>query len=927
MIPPGLRRRPVRGGPFLRWPLRVLDGERFDVAAAPLEQRRDAVQHPRQVLEHGAEIAGEPTCGCQCFPVTRDCRPVAVPGFWKRHLTSARERDPKSRARSTTGTTSTTGRISPSALLWGVPGALVAMRPGCADAGRALEAGPDPPYNSATLSSSSSPPRATDTASAAGATLPALPGTSTRIVPVLAVLFLLSGFSALVYQIVWLRMLALVFGVTVYAASAVLTSFMGGLALGSWLGGRLAGRVRNPLRTFGFVEVGIGLSALAVPAALEVAQRLYEAVHVQAPDALGLLTLVRVACAAVVLLVPTTLMGASLPLVSRYVALHGGTVASRIGFLYAANTTGGILGTVLAGFVLIGGIGVAATTRLAVVVNIAVGLAALALAYAKAVEQERIAADAAPDARTSSSVQRAVLSVLALAGFAGLALEVVWFRMLVLFIPATTYAFTTMLATVLLGIAIGSAVAAARVRSLTDPARALARVQIATGVLAIVSMALLVLTYRLGWRTSGMVQACVVAMLPATILMGATFPLALAVWLRGAGGDVGRRVGVLYAVNVCGAVAGAVGGGFVLLPVLGTRASLLLLALVYCVAGWILVAAQGDRRASLRTAAAAASLWAAAALALPDIYGAVLERRYGSGERVVFHEEGVQTTATVHYQPRGQRVLYLDGLHQANDSEEMVRVHAEIGHLPMVLHPDPRHALVIGLGGGVTAGAVAAHSPAAVDVVELASSVVAAASFFSHVNGDLLRRPNVRIRVDDGRNYLMTTSQRYDVVTADIIQPVHAGAGNLYSREYFALARGVLREGGLMMQWIGHREEEHYKLIMRTFLEVFPEATLWGEGTLMVGSLGPLRFSRAAVERQLADPETRFALARVRLDSFEALRGRFTAGPDEMRAFVGPGPVLTDDKPLLEYHRSLTGGGRPLDLSGVRSPVDPHVSE
>jgi spermidine synthase len=747
------------------------------------------------------------------------------------------------------------------------------------------------------------------------------------VLAALVVLFLLSGFSALVYQIVWLRMLALVFGVTVHAASAVLTSFMGGLALGSWLGGRAAERVRRPLIAFAFVEIGIGLSALAVPAALDLAQGLYGAVHMQAPDALPLVTLVRLVCAAAVLLVPTTLMGASLPLVSRYVSLLGGTVASRVGLLYAANTTGGIAGTLLAGFVLIGGIGVIATTRLAVAVNVAVGLAALVLAYAARAEQ--VARTPAPVPRpvrvtTGTAVQRAVLAVLALAGFAGLALEVVWFRILVLFIPATTYAFTTMLATVLLGIAIGSASAAAWLPRIGDPVRALARVQVATGLLAIVSMTVLVLSYRLGWRTSGMAQASIVAMLPATILMGATFPLGLAIWLRDAASEVGRRVGVLYAVNVCGAVGGALAGGFLLLPLLGSRASLLLLAGVYCAAGWLLVAAGSSRPTARRMAISATLLWALAAATLPDIYDAVLVRRYGHGERLMFRAEGVQTTATVHFQPNGQRVLYLDGLHQANDSDAMVRVHAEIGHLPMILHPDPQRALVIGLGGGVTPGAVAVHG-ADVDVVELGGSVVAAAPFFSHVNGNLLERPNVSIRVDDGRNYLVMTPRRYDVLTADIIQPIHAGAGNLYSREYFTLARRVLAEGGLMMQWIGHREEAHYKLIMRTFLEVFPHATLWGEGTLMVGSTAPLRVSREAFERHLADPDTRFALARVRLDSFEALRARYTAGPDEMRRFVGDGPVLTDDRPMLEYHRSLGRGGPPVDVSGLRGDVDRHI--
>lgn len=741
---------------------------------------------------------------------------------------------------------------------------------------------------------------------------------------VLLTLFLASGFSALVYQIVWLRMLALVFGVTVYAASAVLSSFMGGLALGSWLGGRVADRRRRPLRAFALVEIGTALSALAVPALLRAAEAIYAAIHAYSPEAPLLLTAARVGCAAVVLLVPTTLMGASLPLLSRYVAGSTGAAAARIGVLYAANTTGAVFGAVLAGFVLIGGIGVRATTRLAVMVNVAAGLSALALSWARRREPTPgpPAAEAAGP-RPATLVQRRVLVVFALAGCAGLALEVVWFRILVLFIPATTYAFTTMLAVVLLGIALGSAIASRLVKGAGDPVRRLARVQIATGLLVILSMAALALTYRRGWRTSGMIQACVVAMLPATTLMGATFPLGLATWLEGAAGNVGRRVGVLYAANVCGAVAGAVSGGFVLLPVLGTRGSLLVLAALYGAAGCFLIASKG-RRAAVRYGVATLVLLAGSWSMLPDLYGAVIARRHNRQDRLVFRSEGVQTTAAVHVQPPGNRVLYLDGLHQANDTDEMVRVHAEIGHLPMLLHPDPARSLVIGLGGGVTAGAVASHHTTT-DVVELASSVIAAAPFFSHVNGDLLRRPNVRLRVDDGRNYLLFTRQRYDVVTADIIQPVHAGAGNLYSREYFRLASRVLRDGGLMLQWIGHREDGHYRLIMRTFLEVFPHATLWSNGSLMVGSAAPLRIRREAVERQLADPDTRSALHRVALDSYDALLGRYTAGPDEMRAFLGSGPVLTDDRPLLEYHRSLDSSVRSVDVSSLRGDVARHL--
>jgi spermidine synthase len=290
-------------------------------------------------------------------------------------------------------------------------------------------------------------------------------------------------------------------------------------------------------------------------------------------------------------------------------------------------------------------------------------------------------------------------------------------------------------------------------------------------------------------------------------------------------------------------------------------------------------------------------------------------RRYARGEIVLWREEGVQTTVAVNREPGGTRVMYLDGLHQANDSFSMVQLHAQIGHFPMALHPEPRRALVIGLGGGATAGAVSRHAGAHVDVVELSDSVVRGAAQFAHVNDDVLEQPHVRVRVSDGRNHLALTRERYDVITADIIQPRHAGAGLVYSREYFMLARAALDDDGIMLQWIGHRPKVEYDLIMRTFLEVFPDATLWNGGTLMIGGKRPLTFSRAAFERKLQHPGTAAALATAGLGSFDALIGAYSGDARAMRAFVGHGAVLTDDHPRLEYHRQLPKDGAVVDLA------------
>jgi spermidine synthase len=754
----------------------------------------------------------------------------------------------------------------------------------------------------------------------------------------LAGLLFLSGFSALVYQILWLRLLSLVFGVTVHAASAVLASFMAGLALGSTVAGRIADRVANPLRWFAAAEAGVALSALATPHLLSASERLYTDLYPALAESPRLITAARFLCSFAVLIIPTMLMGATLPLAVRSSLARFDRLGERVSLLYASNTSGAIAGTLLAGFYMIGEFGISATFRLAAAVNLLVCLIAggisLVLRRPPLVDAQArsIGPDLEPDAPPVPDPQRVrplVLAAFAVSGAASLALEIIWFRVLVLFVPATIYAFSTMLATFLTGIAAGSALITPLMRRQRNWLRVLAIVQFATALAILLSLRLLSETYQAGWRTSGTPQASAVAVFPATLLMGIAFPIGVRLY-AGAGADasrhVARRIGVLYSVNVCGAILGAIGAAFLLLPALGSRMSLLVVACMYVVTGLLLLA--GAPRSRLRltvgTAVAGVAAFAGAAIDLPDPFDVVQVRRY-RGEQRVWREEGVQTTVSVHVDPQGGRVLYLDGLHQANSSAEMTKVHAEIGHLPMALHPDPKDALVVGLGGGVTAGAVSMHHDATVDVVELSQAVARGSDWFREVNHDVLRRPNVRLRIDDGRNFLMLTSKRYDVVTADLIQPIHAGAGNLYSVEYFRLAHAVLKRDGLMLQWIGHRSEAQYKLIMRTFLSVFPHTTLWADGSLMVGAAGPLRIDRAAFERKRRRPETRAALDAAGLGSFEALLGRYTAGPEELRRLVESGPVLSDDRPMIEYHRSIRDDGVPIDLSAVRGDVQRYV--
>jgi spermidine synthase len=732
----------------------------------------------------------------------------------------------------------------------------------------------------------------------------------------LCLLFVCSGACGLTYQVLWLRLLALVFGVTVHAASTVLASFMAGLALGSLLAKRLARR-GHPLRVFAALEAGIAVSALATPVLLGAADGLYRPLSALAGDSLWVLTLGRFAASFAVLLVPTVLMGATLPVLSRADVIRES--GARLGALYAVNTTGAVAGAMLTGIVLIGSIGIQRTFLLAASLNLVVAGIAWWLSTRRSMAVVPEGGPAPPLAAAAPAMSPGlVIGAMAVSGVASLALEIVWFRILVQFLPATSYAFTMMLGTVLAGIAIGSALASRALTRPRDWSTLLGLTMGATSVAVLTSLAVLAATYAAGWRTSGVAQGSAVAILPSAILMGFAFPIALALWTRprDPSDSIEREVGTVYAANVVGGIAGAVLGGFVLLPWLGSRGALIACAGLYLATSVVLLVARRRRLAAV----AVVGLFVVAARAVPDPFDAALARRHGRGERIFWKEEGIQTSVSIHTHAFRGWLMYLNGLHQASDAPEMVRLHRLIGHLAMVLHPRPPRALVVGLGGGATPGAVSQHDTEVL-VVELSDTVRKGAEFFKHVNYDLFARPNVRFRLDDGRNFLALSDERFDVVTADLIQPIHAGAGNLYSREYFRLVHRAVADDGLVLQWIGHGPEAQYKLIMRTFLDVFPHTTLWFDGQLAVGSKRPLRISAAAFAAKRARAETRAALDEVGLDSFETLASWYRAGPDELRRFVGEGPLLTDDRPLVEYYRSLPAGEPAVRLDGLHGDI------
>lgn len=740
----------------------------------------------------------------------------------------------------------------------------------------------------------------------------------------LLVLLVVSGACGLAYQVLWLRALALIFGATVYAASTVLAAFMGGLAVGGVVAAPLLARLKRPLLGFALAEAGIGLTALAVAAVFDRAEPLDAMLHRATGGATASLTVARFVVASALLLVPTSLMGLTLPLVSAS-GLVRRAFGTRLGLAYGMNTFGGVAGALLAGFIAIPAVGAGLAMRITAGLSLAVAVGGLLLA--RSADDDVAAGPVAAAAPSNAGATAAPYGVLALAvtasGAGAMALEILWFRALLQFVPATTYAFTTMLAVVLVGLAAGSLYAARRLRRDGHWLAWLTWAYLATAILALASLTVLAYAYDRGLVVAGPVMAAALAMLPPTLGMGASLPVALhvaAASVVGTAGAVASRVGRLYALNVAGAVVGAVATGFWLLPALGVRLALVLAAGLFAVVAGALARAAGI--ATPVRLGAGAVAFAAVAVALPDPLDLAFTRRHGADRPPLWRDEGPQATVSVHGDATS-RGLFIDGLTQASDRADTVRVHRTIGHLAMLLHPDPQDALVIGLGGGATAGAVSRHG-ARLSIVELNDGVRRAAPWFAHISHDVVAQPSTRMIVDDARSFLATTDERFDVITADIIQPTHAGAGALYSVEYFTRVRARLKPGGLVLQWVGLREDSAYKLIARTFQSVFPETTAWVGGTLLVGTVEPLKVSRAAVERQLARAGTRDEVAALGLTDYDTLMSWFTAGPDDLRRFVGPGPVLTDDRPRVEFYRSLPAGepaARLADLHGDAARV------
>jgi spermidine synthase len=787
--------------------------------------------------------------------------------------------------------------------------------------------------------------------------------------PVVLLLFFFSGASALVYEVVWGRMLVLVFGGTSFAISTVLAAFMGGLALGSYVFGRLIDKRGHPLVVYGLLEAGIALWALLIPALLSLLNAGYGVLYRELNPSFYVLSLLRFLLTFLVILVPTTMMGGTLPVLVRLLTATGALVGRTSALLYFANTSGAVIGTFTAGFVLIPSLGLRGTTLLAVAVN--VGVALLAIYMARKVDFRKVVPFLQDDEKSTSvgvALKRPldrgmVLFVYAFSGFTALAYEVVWTRVLVSIVGTTTYAFTTMLTTFLLGLAIGSLLFS-RIADRVNSVRPLALIQFLIALLALATVPMLgalpglfiKLQGPLGggwWGQVGLRFAlCLLAMLPPTLLMGGTFPVVAKLYAGNTKG-IGANIGKIYAFNTIGAILGSFLAGFVAVPLLGQQSTILVAVTLNVLAALALVVfirgPLGSR--AVLGAACAATLLLAALVPRLDLwdkkimssgvylYGAEYEslselEQVMANARLLYFKEDKDATVSV-WQEGSVKYMRINGKTEASTGSDML-TQRMVGTLPMLFHPAPREGLLIGLASGVTAGSMLRHPMERLECVEIVRGMDKAARLFARENYDCLDDPRFELIESDGRNHILLTDAKYDVIVSQGSNPWVAGCVNLFTIEFFELAREHLNPGGILGQWVQiySMTRQDFDLVLNTFHEVFPYVTVWqaSEGDIvLIGSERELPKDYEYIENAMKRDGVANDLNSVGLDTFSGLFSCFLLDTKALEAYLGDfSRFVTDNDPSLEFTMPQTIGqvthhARIREVGAYRSPPESYV--
>jgi spermidine synthase len=747
---------------------------------------------------------------------------------------------------------------------------------------------------------------------------PAARPESPRFLPLLLLLFVGSGCAALIYEIVWFQLLQLVIGSSAVSLGVLLGTFMGGMCIGSLFLARVVSRRHHPLRVYAALELGIGACGLLVLLVMPVVGSVYTAVV-----GLGLPgILLRGVVSAAVLLLPTLLMGATLPAIARWVETTPRGV-SWLGFFYGGNTAGAVVGCLLAGFYLLRVHDMTTTTFVAVAINVVVAVSAFALS--RVTPHASTESDSPAESRASPPGSTLVYVTIALSGMTALGAEVVWTRLFTLMFGGTTYTFSIILAVFLIGIGLGSAAGSYASRQISRPRRALGIAQFLL-VAAIAWTAWNITNSLPFWPVNPELASspwfqfqvdfvrCLWAILPAACLWGASFPLALSA-VATPGQDGGRMVGRVYAANTVGAIVGALFLSLIVIAWLGTQqATRLLIALAAVSAALMLVPAVDGETGKPRfgprgiawgiTAVAIAVLLGSSVEPVPALlvgYGRFSAPRFYNHGDFIYVGEGMNSSPAVSKLSNGVLNYHNAGKVQASSEPQDMRLQRMLGHLTTLLPANPRSVLVIGCGAGVTAGATSINPMVQkVTIAEIEPLVPRVVSkYFGEHNYNVVENPKVHVQIDDARHFLLTTKEKFDAITSDPFDPWVKGAATLYTKEFWEMAKQHLNPGGVVTVFVQLYESglPAVKSEIATFFEVFPNGIVWGNtyngagyDIVLMGQAEPTQINVDDVEQRLSRPE--FAIVAQSLREIG-----FNSATDLFSTYAGTGPQL---KPWLQ---------------------------
>jgi len=770
-------------------------------------------------------------------------------------------------------------------------------------------------------------------------------------------LFFVTGVTGLVLEVAWTRMFITVFGSTTHAVSTVLAAFMAGMALGSIILGRMADRFKRPILVYGVIELLIGIYAIFMPMIIGNLYGVYASVFTGLGQRPVPVAMLRFFLSFLVILIPTTLMGGTLPVLSKLAGREFAKLGKNIGALYSLNTFGAVIGSFATGFILLELVGVSSSVYLAAAISMLVGVVAVYVGRAggtrvdQQVAGEQAAAEAVADGQATSEsaapgqaaepappgqvrlpqyVSFAVLLAIAISGGAALAYEVIYAKVLVFSLGATTHAFSLMLTTFLVGIALGSFVSSRLADRFKRPTDVFGIVEVLIGLAALGSIYFLSRLdlahqyldlrdaggdlFRLRW--AGFLQAGLIMLVPS-FFMGAAFPVVTRIYTRK--NKVSRSVGRIYFFNTLGAVAGSLMAGFVLVPTLGSARAIALLAALNIGAGIFLFSCRANRRFwAGMSVVALVGLSVFAFVLKPSVFARTFNIKE-AGSELLYFKEGVSGTVTIHRYP-GYDLIAIDGVNVAGTSD-MLRVTQKLqGHLPILLAEGKERVAHIGFGSGETLHILTMHNAGMIDGIEICKDVIKTSRrFFSSINKLAFDRPDVNVIIMDGKNYVLLTDKEYDIIMTDSIYPGTGGASALYSYDHFMAVRDKLKPGGVATCWLPLDLSPYdIKVALKAFHDVFPDMSVWycymtfSQHALIAGRKdAPLDIDLAKFGRAFEDQAIKDDLAAIFIDSPFTLASCLLADGEAVKKFCGDVPRHSDDHPILEFGIARRGSAKP----------------